>query len=275
MRLIQFEPLFIRHFSTSDWPFPLHNHNYYELMFIRSGAGVHLLNGVETVYSGRAVFFLSPDDKHDLVIKEETQFSVILFLPAVLKSDLTPGAMEYWDALLESLLRKRQENYEQWNASRSLNALQGLVDVAISEWQGHEQKVTELHVHLVRSMLLILKSNAGDIESNYGIGMVERIQNFIHKHIYSPEKLTVDYLSKTFGVSGSHLRATFKKEMRLSLTDYIQSLKIQLIKEHMEIGNKTLTEISQEFGFSDSSHFYKFFVRMEGVSPKMYKKKRD
>jgi AraC-like DNA-binding protein len=272
MRFIQFEPVYIRHFTTLKWPFPLHNHNHYELMYIHKGKGIHLLNGVSRAYKGKAVFFLSPDDTHDFIIQQETQFSVIKFLPAALK---TGAAVDDWDMLLESLIRKRQENYAQWAASLDLDRIQQLVNLITGEWQANRKKITELHVHLIRSVLIVMKNNVKKIKTvdDYGAHTVERIQNFIHQNIFFPEKLKVAYLAKTFGLSGSHLRAVFKKQVEQSLTSYMQSLKFQMIKDRLGSSGKTLTEISREFGFSDSSHFNKFFRRMAGIGPKQFCKR--
>jgi len=263
MKLIQFEPIFIRYFSTGDWPFPLHNHNHYELMFIDKGKGVHELNGNRTIYKDKAVFFLSPEDKHHFYIEEETRFSVIKFLPNVLKSGINTNNTDYWNHFLDSLIRKRQENLKIWDELLPMDKIEPLVKLMISEWQENNQKTTELHIHLLRSVLLIIRNSTGNMDDtgDPGITMIEQIQNYIHSNIYFPEKISVKHLSEVFRMSDSKFRSFFTKNMGVSLTEYKTSLKTELIKERIATSDMSLKEISLEFGFNDPSHFSKFLKK--------------
>lgn len=276
MKLVQFEPLFIRYFSTSVWPFPLHNHNHYELMFVAGGSGTHELNKISTDYSAETVFFLAPEDNHDFNIAAECQFSVIKFLPGVLKAGINSSTTDYWDNLLSGLSRK-------WNFSANeinndapfLKKVSSIMQLMISEWQGNHEQVTEIHTNLLRSLLLLIDGrmkNVNDTTAQYGITQIERMQNYIHSNIYFPEKLTVKKLSGTFRLSESGLRAVFRKNMEMSLSTYINSLKIEMIKNRIKNSENSLSEIAVEFGFIDSSHFNKFFKRHTAINPLGYKK---
>lgn len=276
MKLIQFEPLFIRYFSTSVWPFPLHNHNHYEFMFVAGGSGTHELNKIKTAYSGDTIFFLAPEDHHDFNIINESQFSVIKFLPAVLKAGINSSTTDYWDNLLTGLARKwNLSAVEISNDEQFLNKISTIMQLMISEWQDNNQQVTEIHTNLLRSLLLLIDKrikNANDAIAQYGITQIERMQNYIHSHIHFPEKLTVRSLSETFRLSESGLRGVFRKKMGISLSTYISSLKIEMIKNRIKNSESSLSEIALEFGFTDPSHFNKFFQKHTAVNPSRYKK---
>ncbi|MDA6071045.1 AraC family transcriptional regulator [Flavobacterium sp. AC] len=276
MKLVQFEPLFIRYFSTSVWPFPLHNHNHYEFMFVAGGSGTHELNKISTEYKGDTMFFLAPEDHHDFYIAEECQFSVIKFLPGVLKAGINSSTTDYWDNLLTSLTRKwHLYAVEINNDVQFLNKISTIMQLMISEWQDNNQQVTEIHTNLLRSLLLLIDKrmkNANDTTAQYGMTQIERIQNYIHSHIHFPEKLTVKNLSNTFRLSESGLRGIFKKNMEMSLGTYISSLKIEMIKNRIRNSECSLSEIALEFGFTDSSHFNKFFQKHTAINPLGYRK---
>lgn len=276
MKLIQFEPLFLRHFSTAVWPFPLHNHNHYELMFAAKGSGIHELNKANTAYSGDTIFFLAPEDHHDFNIAAETQFSVIKFLPSVLQGGINSNTTDYWDNLLTSLSRKWYSSADEINAdTQFLNKVNSIMSLMISEWQDNNHQVTEIHTNLLRSLLLMIDKRikkANDTTSQYGVTQIERIQNYIHSHIHFPEKLTVKHLSETFTMSESGLRSTFRKKMGMSLGIYISSLKIEMIKDRIKNSETSLSEIAIEFGFTDSSHFNKFFQKHTTINPLRFRK---
>lgn len=272
MRLIQFEPLFLRNFTTRLWPFPLHNHNHYELILIQTGNGIHVLNGEKTAYEKGSVFFLSPEDSHDFIIDEETHFSVIKFLPGVLKGGINVSNTDLWNNLLLNLGRKFS-SHSQKAASENIKSI---INVMITEWKEHHEKVSEIHTHLLRSLLLIIDKElreAIDIPiSDYEITTIERIQNYIHAHICFPEKLSIQHMSNTFGMSGSGFRMFFTKQMEMPLRDYINSLKLQQIKERMNNSTGTLSQIAQDLGFTDSSHLNRFFKKQTQMNPLAYKK---
>lgn len=276
MKLVQFEPLFIRYFTTSVWPFPLHNHNHYELMFIAKGNGIHELNHVATEYAGDTLFFLSPEDSHDFRIAEETRFSVIKFLPGVLKGGINSSTTDYWDNLLSNLTRK-WNSLDAPNGDRQfLDQVIGITRLMISEWQDNNQQVTEVHTNLLRSLLLIMdkkmRGTNNTAITQYGITQLDRIQNYMHSHIHFPEKLTIKHLSETFSQSESGLRGIFRKGMGMSVGIYISLLKIETIKNRIKNSDNSLAEIALEFGFTDPSHFNKFFQKHVNMNPLRYKR---
>lgn len=279
MKLVQFEPLFIRHFSTTMWPFSLHSHNHYELMYIGSGKGMHEVNGVRSPYVGETFFFLSPEDSHDFRIEDETEFNVIKFLPAILKGGTNSSATDYWDHLIRNLVRKQQAIADIQPDTHHMNSAKTMIGLMISAWLENDKKVTEVHTHLLRALLLTLDKGMSDADDHYrgdyAISKIERIQNYIHTHIRHPEKLTMKQLSAAFSTSESGLKSLFKDSMGMSLGQYISSLKLEMIKERMISSKATLTEIAHEFGFVDSSHFNSFFKKMVGMAPLGYRKQNN
>lgn len=276
MKLIQFEPLFFRDFQTDTWPFPLHNHNHYELMYIRFGKGEHYLNGITSTYEAGDIFFLSPEDEHRFIIREKTHFNVIKFLPIVLKGGMNACSTDFWDNLLSTLARGINGQIK-GNTQQINTEVQHIVAVLITTWRANKEKPTELHTNLLRSLLLLLaKDVARDFENSIddlAQSTLSRVQNYIHSNIYQPEKLTVQALSLTFKRSESGIKTRFKREMGMSLRDYISALKIQLIKEQLEYSSHTITEIAQDFSFTDSSHLYRFFFNHVGMAPNVFRKK--
>lgn len=279
MKLIQFEALFIRDFKTDIWPFPLHNHNHYEFMFIRGGSGDHILNGKKTKYQINDIFFLKPEDKHDFIIEKETHFNVIKFLPNILKGGLNTNNTDFWDNLLMSTTREVQSSDHKSIDKSALNKIKGIVEILISDWRDNNEKVTELHTNLLRSLLLLTEKTYRSVPEHelvdFGNSPIDRIQNYIHSYIRYPEKTSVKELSIAFKMSESGFKAFFKREMGITLRDYISLFKLQQIKESLKLSSSSISEIAQDFGFTDSSHFYRFFLNHAGIAPNKYRKRND
>ncbi|WP_121964751.1 AraC family transcriptional regulator [Myroides sp. N17-2] len=277
MKFVQFEPLFLRHFRTEQWPFTYHNHNHFELMLLSEGHGVHDLNKEESNYQGDTVMFLSPEDSHHFYIEGQTRFRVIKFLPSAVKDGINTSSSDYWDNLLISLARKWNSGKFKTDDITLISKIKAIIDLMIVEWEENKQQVSELHINLLRSVLILMDKYCTEptvASDTYATSKIERIQNYIHAHIHFPEKLGLKHLSTVFGLSESGLRNFFTTKMEMSISSYINALKIETIKNRIKHTDHSLSSIAIEFGFTDASHFTKFFFRHTGMSPLEFKKGR-
>ncbi|MDM1096909.1 helix-turn-helix transcriptional regulator [Myroides odoratimimus] len=277
MKLVQFEPLFLRHFRTEEWPFTYHNHNHYELMLISEGSGIHNLNKEQSVYQGDTVFFLSPEDSHHFYIEKRTRFRVIKFLPSAVKDGVNASTTDYWDNLLINLGRRWEVVKRNVVDIELVNKIISIIDLMIIEWEVNNKKVSELHTNLLRSVLLLMDKYTADnthIIDQYDTSKIERIQNYIHANIHAPEKLVLKRLSYSFGLSESGFRNYFSTNMGMNLTQYINGLKIEMIKKRIKHSDHNLSAIALEFGFTDASYFTKYFIKHTALTPLQFKKEK-
>lgn len=73
-------------------------------------------------------------------------------------------------------------------------------------------------------------------------------------------------------LSPSYFSKLFQKEVGESFTDYLNRKKINWAKEMLRNSSKTITQISMELGFQDSSYFVKVFKKYELIVPSVYRK---
>ncbi|MBB6270522.1 AraC-like DNA-binding protein [Pedobacter cryoconitis] len=275
-RFIQHEPLFIRHFKTDTWPYPVHNHNHFELMFIHSGSGYHELNGELNPYEGKCLFLLAPDDYHTLIIHKETEFSVLKFSNVYLDGTSNESVKNEWNKLIDHLL-VISNTYDSRlvKSEDEIDKIDYIIWMIVREWKENNTS-NEVIFYLIRSVFAIIKRNAiyqlipGNLP--HGSLFIE-MMNYIHVNIQSPESLRLSALSKQFNLSPNHLSSSFKKQMGISVKKYIGDYKFKLIENRLKFSGLMMKEISNEFGFTDLSHFNKFFKNQGGGNPKDSRKK--
>jgi two-component system response regulator YesN len=102
--------------------------------------------------------------------------------------------------------------------------------------------------------------------------IVREAVNCIRFNIDQPVNL--NSLADTIGVNPSHLSRTFKKELGMTLTDYINKLRIEEAKYMLDRSSDSVTEIASQVGYSDSNYFSKVFRRWEHVTPHDYRKRK-
>jgi len=270
-RFIQHEALFVRHFETEKWPFPLHNHDHYELVFIHSGKGIHSHNQVDQRYSGRSLFLLAPQDAHIFEIEALTEFSVLKFNHLYLEGVSNEKSSSAWKKLVDHLLAIAA-TYDTClvKSEQEMEKIEQLMRLIVQEWEASPGIGNELMFHLIRGVFSILKRNViGNIiaQPSSNGDLVISIIEFIHAHIHQPESLKLSVLALHFNFSPNYLSSLFKRQVKVSIKQYIDDYKYKLIETQLNSGSKIKKEISNDFGFNDLSHFLKFLKKYANASP--------
>ena len=79
-------------------------------------------------------------------------------------------------------------------------------------------------------------------------------------------------LEKAVGYSHHHIRSFFKRAANISLSRYIFVRKIANAAFEIRHTGKSITEISEEYGFSNIDTFARAFRRAVGITPSQFKK---
>lgn len=75
-------------------------------------------------------------------------------------------------------------------------------------------------------------------------------------------------------LSASYFSKLFLREVGENFTDYVKRQKVAWAKELLRKTDKSVTDISNELGFLDSSYFIKVFKAVEGITPLAYRQEK-
>lgn len=101
---------------------------------------------------------------------------------------------------------------------------------------------------------------------------MEKAREYIDAHITNPD-LSVKEIAKTFKMSESHFRYSFKSMQSMSPTQYIQQKRICLAKALLRDTNDSLTHIAESIGYSSIYYFSEAFKKEIKCSPSEYRKR--
>jgi AraC-like DNA-binding protein len=93
---------------------------------------------------------------------------------------------------------------------------------------------------------------------------------YIHEHYAEP--IGREDVARYVGVSEGYLSRCFTQETGLSLIHYLARYRIQQAKQFLNAGDRSITEIALEVGFSDSNYFSRAFRKEVGISPLAYRR---
>lgn len=99
---------------------------------------------------------------------------------------------------------------------------------------------------------------------------VARSIDYISDHLH--KRITVTELAERVGVSVAHLSREFKKETGLTVSGYIQNMKLDTAKNMLLYSEFSPAEIATILAFSDQSYFTEVFREKYGMPPGKYKR---
>ena len=94
-------------------------------------------------------------------------------------------------------------------------------------------------------------------------------KEYIYSHI--KERITIEDLADSLGVSASYLSRLFKKETGISVSAYIRRQKIEMAKNLLQYSDYSIIEIANRLSFSSQSHFIQQFREVTGMTPGKYR----
>lgn len=223
----------------------------YKVHYVCSGNGFfHTIGKVQPLCEGD-VFFTFPGYPFYIESQENFSYMYISFL----------GSRA--NMIMEKLKISHNENYfsqcsdicDFWKKAFDIN--QELIDL-ISE-----------------SVLLYTFSFIGNkiLEFNENHHKTEEIFLITKKYIddnFTNSVLSLKIIGDNIGYNPKYISGLFKKNMRIGINEYINTIRIQHACTLITQGISSVKEISSLSGYNDALYFSKVFKNKMGISPKQY-----
>ena len=97
---------------------------------------------------------------------------------------------------------------------------------------------------------------------------VVRCIDYMHDNLHS--SITVEELAELVDLNPSYLCRLFKKETGVSVSEYIQQLKIDAAKNMLLYSDFTPARISSILALPDQSYFTQVFKKYTGLTPRKF-----
>ena len=253
--------------SYSNGPVSLHSHDYYEMIFCRTGGVEYLIGSDRYRLEKGDIVFVPPGISHRPILPEK--------MTVPYERDVVWFSVEFMEQIHQAFPDR------DWKAYR----ITGPVRTAGSRWdflgelfrrgvEEEEQKRPGWEVAVMGNTMTILANlNRAVLERTAATmhaekpELLDRIAAYIELHYAS--HITIVDLAKTFYVSNSTISHQFKQKMGVSIYRYITQRR--LIAAKRLIAEKVpMEEISRRVGFVDYSTFYRAFKQEYGISPRQY-----
>ncbi len=275
MKKKQFETLEIEFTQNDKYPLPYHSHTYYEIIYVVSGFGSYKVNDITMPYEPEDLLLISPEDMHQFFFDINTSLLFIKFTEHYFHSNMffnqTSSAYKTVSDIMRSTLFKEEKpslNYE-----NKILLQQTMKN--ISSYSGKEKPSSSSFLYFqILSVIGLIEETSKHTKSiiNKGLTNKQDLITYIHQNIFNPKKIKIKPITNHFHISANYFSHYFKRNFNISFRQYINEYRMKLIENRLSSGKYTISEIAEEFGFSDASHFTNYFKAQKNITPKTYRK---
>ena len=228
-------------------PIPSRRIDYYDLTFVLEGEMVYYQNGERIALSKNDILFLPPGAVR---AREESDGTVhyvsFNFCPAEGRDLNLPAVID--NGVTQEIK----------------NAVLNFPTAHITAFPHSREKCLAMLNYILHC---ILEEQCLQSDNAHVIKMLR----YIEQNIAQP--IALSHISRQVGLSREYTSALFRREMGVTLTDYINDQKMILAREMILAGEYTLASIAEQLGFENYNYFSRLFKQKFCISPIQFKKK--
>lgn len=251
----------------SNGPPFYHTHSYYEIFYVLSGTVEHYFNGKKEILTPGDLYIMAPGDVHNFLGSNEEYAHRDIMLSCKLWEVM---CQNLHINLFDTLLPSQQKIHLSPDGTRSL-------ETSISHVFHYRQKNVSTEENpfvyivlsdIIKRFLFRYTQDELAMDSHVPLWLIKLINQ-----LSLPENITKDKreILSSLHYTQEHICRVFKQYMHETITDYINSKRLDLAASMFCTTNKTVREICHECGFESTAYFSKLFQKRFGVVPSKFR----
>lgn len=246
-----------------------HVHKAVELLYVKSGSFIVLLDGVEyAIEKGDLVLFCS-NAIHHVFTKNlpENEYYVIKISPAFFLQFSTE------DEGAEYVMRfaiNRKENKSIWTRKELegtplLSALQSLIEEHENQKYA-SQVATKLKI--MELLVEILRSDSPPVEKaphTQAAALIYNTMVYVRNHY--AEDMDERELARSLGMSYSYFSRSFRRVTGMTFKQYLNRTRVNQAEKMLCRGTTSVSEVATKCGYNSISYFISVYKSITGKTP--------
>lgn len=252
---------------TPQPAFPLHDHDFCEIVIVASGNGWHVLNGEPHLLSCGEVLYLGPDDRHAFEQVQDLHLTNVIYRPN--------GALLHPERLRPYLQPSGEAASERgyWQITeQALQRLEPLLAALTAESRRGDMAASLMAESLLVQLVVTLwrERFAIDGQGLSAQGRLAQVLKYLRCNCTQP--IDLDELARRYGYSARNLRRVFREATATTPHDYLVKLRLCRAIRALRSSDASITDVALASGFSDGNYFSYAFRKLTGVSPSRYRR---
>ncbi|UDQ98607.1 helix-turn-helix domain-containing protein [Lentisphaerota bacterium WC36G] len=257
-------------------PYPLHTHEFCELVIVYNGSGEHYLDYDSNIVKTGDVYVINDNIPHGYRNVANLHLINLIFDMSLIDNSLLElTRFPAFQALF--LLHPHFPNKGKNNTSLNLNSEQlaqvmNLIDCMeqeqVEKKDGYQMMITALFMQVI-ALLVRFYSNLNIESKNNQMMRLATVFSALANDCSKP--WTRQELANFAGMSISSLNRTFQEIVNCSPIEYLLRLRLQKACGLLNKKDFSISEIALKCGFKDSNYFCRQFKKRLKYSPKEYR----
>lgn len=267
--LVRLEDIFART-DLDHSPYQLHLVEFYMVMLIEEGQGIHTIDFTEYEYTQGSLLTIRKDQIHKFTKSNSVKGVLLLFTDEFLVSYL-----EQLEALRSLQLFNEVLGVPKIQLSRAEHQeVSALVQRIRKEYftlnDEYSLGIIRSELHILIAMLYRLKSKRDErVSDRKYLSEFVDFQNLVERHVVVHKKVQ-DY-AKMLGVSSKTLNTITRAIVNKSAKAFIDDICTKQIKRLLINTSFPVKEIAYAAGFEEPTNFYKYFKRQTTLTPEQFR----
>ncbi|MEF2073421.1 helix-turn-helix domain-containing protein [Consotaella aegiceratis] len=247
-------------------PFPLHDHDFYEIVIVLSGNGWHVLNDEPHFITCGEVFYIKADDNHSYEQVNDLYLSNILYRPD------GGGRQDVMKIMLDDAANGSARRH--WQVTEDVLAkITPLIETLESE-ACNPDPMSEMMAEALFNQLAVLLARArfaGDGDALPSTVRLGHVLSYLRHNC--TEQVDFEELARRFGYSLRNFNRLFREATATTPHDYLVKLRLSRAMRALLSTSDSITDVALASGFNDSNYFSYSFSRATGMSPSEYRRR--
>jgi AraC-like DNA-binding protein len=255
--------------TLKDKAVTAHRLNFYQILIITKGRGIHEVDFQQIAYSENTVIPVAMGQVQRFSLNPNLAGYAILFTPDFLiKENLDYSYLFDFTIFLHTI-----------NPISSIanQAVYTLIDEMISEQQKKlEFNTTEYQRNLLKNFLIQIERNKRqrtDIVCNDSLELFLKFRKLLEENVNY--KIRVVDLCEQLNISEKQLNGSIKQYQNITAKKYIDDRILLEIKRLLVYSTLSIKEIAYEIGFEDPTNFTKYFKTRMKMLPTEYRQQNE
>lgn len=253
----------------------IHDHDFFELMYVYSGSCVHEVEGKEIQLHGGDICLIPPFTSHKVMVFDDSVLINIHIKPSTFQN-IFFDLLDNYDILSvffnRALDGEYQNKYLLFHTFGDPKIKEIINDILIEYWNENQyfEKILVSMMKIFLGLLLRNHDNSlelGDMTHKKTNKFVDVI-NFIQSNY---KTVTLSTLSRKFYYSSPHLSKLIFKQTGKTFTHLVSELKINKACYLLVNSNMTVQDIGFEVGYNSQEHFIRSFKKIKNITPNKYR----
>ena len=247
-------------------PFPLHDHDFNEIVIVCSGNGLHHWNDYVYPITSGDILYINQKDVHGYESVNNLKLDNILYLRESL----------FLSSTIESYLPKvtAKHNERFWRIQPSyLKLLSPLIEQLAVESKKNNLASVHLSEALFLQLVILLDriKQAPKLALPTATHQLDLLFTALHNSIATP--FNIDVFCKENHISSRSLSRLFKSQTGMTITGYLQKRRLCDAMSLLRTTNYSISKIAAECGYDDSNYFSAVFKKLTNQTPSEYRAK--